>query len=425
MSYLAEKSIIGCLMMDINSLKEIYKDLNDNMFEDVVFGKIYRELLRGYTNNYSVDAVILEQKLRDEVGPREFMAALSEAISEVGTSRSVKKYAEIIINDYKVRYVNDLFNKQLSSQGINDQIADIMQHLEILQGSRTSESKSLSEIAEEFQDNYFRDNEAERLYLGFPQLDEYIGGLEGGDVIVIGARPAVGKSAFVTQVTSHIAKQGKKVGFYNLEMKEKQVYERFVASESGISLVRLKRAVRFLGDEEERFRRANRSLKERKNIILTTGSKSAMDIKNECKHMGYDLLIIDYMQLIRADATYKGNRYAEVGAISKAIKGLAMDLNIPIILLSQLNRISTTAGNKEPTMAELRESGDIEQDASVIILLWDTDEDDYSKKGCKIEKNRQGECGKVYLQFDGEFMRFKEVQGEFKKEKKKSVTPFD
>lgn len=105
-------------------------------------------------------------------------------------------------------------------------------------------------------------------------MDDLLGGLEGGDVIVIGARPAVGKSAFVTQITSNLAEKGKKIGFYNLEMQEKQVYERFVVSGSGISLTRLRRAKKFLGDEKERFDSANEVLEQRSNIVLTTGNRS-------------------------------------------------------------------------------------------------------------------------------------------------------
>ena len=275
-------------------------------------------------------------------------------------------------------------------------------------------SKSLPEIIKENMNNYFCDREEDRLYVGFSKLDDLLGGLEGGDMIVIGARPGVGKSALVTQITSNMAANGKRVGFYNLEMQEKQVYERFVVAQSGIGLTRLRRAKKFLGDEEERFKKANKALLERDNIVITTGSKSMNEIRSESRHMGYDVIIIDYLQLLKPDKSYRGNRYAEVGAISKAIKSLAMELNIPIIALSQLNRVSEARETKEPTMAELREAGDIEQDASVIILLWNVSQEDNSRKGCKIEKQRQGKLGKEILRFDGDLMRFVESDGTVK-----------
>ncbi len=174
-------------------------------------------------------------------------------------------------------------------------------------------------------------------------------------------------------------------------------------------MTRIRRAVKFLGDEEKRFKKANDALAGRSNIVISTGAKTVSEIRAESRHMGFDVIVIDYLQLIRSDTFYRGNRVAEVGAISKAIKALAMELQIPIILLSQLNRASEGRETREPSMSELRESGDIEQDASVIILLWNMSEDDRSKKGCKIEKNRQGETGKMELRFDGDQMRFRDA----------------
>ena len=145
--------------------------------------------------------------------------------------------------------------------------------------------------------------------------------------------------------------------------------------------------------------------------------------------MGYDVIIIDYLQLLKADTTYRGNRYAEVGAISKAIKALAMELDIPINALSQLNRVSEMRETKEPTMAELREAGDIEQDASVIILMWNLSQDDKSKKGCKVEKQRQGQTGKVVMNFNGDLMKFEETDESLREAQKwtssEGTTPFD
>ena len=223
---------------------------------------------------------------------------------------------------------------------------------------------------------------------------------------IIGARPAVGKSAFVTQMTLQFTGQGKRVGFYNLEMQEKQMYERFVVCRSGIGLTRLRRAKRFLGDEQERFREANEYLSGQE-VIINTGGRTVGQIRNESRHMGYDVLIIDYLQLLRSDVKYQ-NRASEVGAISKALKEMAMELNIPVIALSQLNRLSEIKENKEPTMAELREAGDIEQDASIIILMWNLSED-RTKKGLKVDKNRQGELKKIVLEFDGNLMCFLET----------------
>ena len=419
MGYLAEQNLIGALLMDKDCMEHIHNTLKADMFTSEFLGKAYLEFQRGYDNRYNVDLVIITQKMAGENVPEDIvLEEMKKCLASVPCSVYVKDYAEAIVSEYKARKLKDVLNQTSPSPNrIELQIGELINKLEALQESKSAHAMTLPEIVRGCKNRYFIDNEEEKLYIGFPKLDDLLGGLEGGDMIVIGARPAVGKSALVTQITSNLAKQGKRVGFYNLEMKEKQVYERFVVSESGIGLTRLRRAKRFLGDEKERFDRANEVLGRQENIIITTGSKSISEIRAEVRHMRYDIIIIDYLQLLKADTTYRGNRTAEVGAISKAIKALAMELNIPIIALSQLNRVSEMKETKEPTMAELREAGDIEQDASVIILMWNLSQEDRSKKGCKVEKQRQGQTGQVVMRFNGDMMQFEETDETVKEAK--------
>ena len=416
MGRIAEMNVLGALLIDASRISDVYF-LSSDMFTDAIIGRMFLEYQRGYDNHYDVNVSVLIQNVScEEYLESSVLEVIRECSEEYQTGTSIKSHANVIKNEY----VAEKFRRIISSVQVNagsvyEQIGRIVTDLESLQDGRSSKSKALSQIAAENKDKYFVDNETERTYIGFSKLDDMLGGLEGGDMIVIGARPAVGKSAFVTQITSNLSGQGKRIGFYNLEMQEKQVYERFVASQSGIGLTRLRRAKKFLGDEKERFDKANEVLEKKDNIVITTGSKSVSEIRAESRHMGYDIIIIDYLQLLKSDKEYRGNRYAEVGAISKAIKALAMELNIPIIALSQLNRVSEARDTKEPTMAELREAGDIEQDASVIILMWNLSQEDNSKKGCKVEKQRQGQTGKVVMNFNGDLMRFEET-GESVKE---------
>ena len=399
MSIMAEQSVIGSLLMDQECIADVYSILEPQMFTDELFGKVYHEYQKAYDNHYDLSFSDIEQKLRSDSFPSEVIVEqLKTCLSSTITSVFIKRDADVIVNDYKAHRLDKFLNSiKVSPTNLKEQIRALQEELEVLQDERQEKSKTLAEIAKENKGNYFKEREVNPLYLGFDKLDELLGGLEGGDMIVIGARPAVGKSALVTQITSNLAKQGKRIGFYNLEMQNKQVYERFVVSESGIGLTRLRRAIKFLGDEEERFKKANETLEKAENI------------RSESRHMDYDIIIIDYMQLLKAETTYRGNRAAEVGEISRAIKNLAMELNIPIIALSQLNRVSEMKDTKEPTMAELREAGNIEQDASVIILLWNLNADDKTKKGCKVEKNRQGNTGKVVMRFNGDLMKFEET----------------
>ena len=407
MNLLAEQNVIGSLLLNPESIGKI-QGLEPDMFASELYGRMYLEFLRGYENGYQVNAVVLSAKITDfpaDMVQKEIRTCLEKTL----TSVEVGSYAGIVTREYRAAQLDRILQSvKPDPENVDEQTGELINDLEALLDGRESQAKTLAEITRENKDRYFKDDAAQRMYIGFPKLDDLLGGLEGGDMIVIGARPGVGKSAFVTQITTALARSGKRVGFYNLEMQEKQVYERFVVAESGIGLTRLRRAVRFLGDEEERFRRANEVLEKEDRIIITTGSKAMSEIRNESRHMGYDVIIIDYLQLLRADKTYRGNRYAEVGAISRAIKSLAMELNIPIIALSQLNRVSENREGKEPTMAELREAGDIEQDASVILLMWNMSKDS-SRKGIKVEKQRQGRTGKIVLRFNGDLMRFEET----------------
>lgn len=411
MSYLAEQNIIGSLLLDKNCMDEIYNVLSADMFTSELLGRIYLEFQKGYDNRYDVNPAVIVQKLCGDHFPEYLIIdEIKNCTVNTITSATVKSYADVIVSEYKARRLDNILGSiKVSPNDVNGQIGRIIASLEALQDGKSATSKSLPDIVRENKDKYFKDNETSKNYIGFPKLDDLLGGLEGGDVVVIGARPGVGKSALVTQITSYFAECGKKVGFYNLEMKEKQVYERFVVSQSGIGLTRLRRAKKFLGDEKERFDKANEILEQRDNIVITTGSKSVSEIRSESRHMGYDMIIIDYLQLLKPEREYRGNRYAEVGAISKATKALAMELNIPVIELSQLNRVSESRDTREPTMAELREAGDIEQDASVIMLLWNLSSEDKSKKGCKVEKQRQGQTGTVVLRFNGDLMKFEET----------------
>lgn len=382
------------------------------MFTSEILGRIYKEFQRAYDNNQQINMSVIEQNLRSDNFPSDLtFSEIKKCMANTVTSVEVKQNANVVLNDYKANRLEKFLNAiKVSPANLKDQIRAISEELEVLKDKKQEKSKTLAEITKENKGNYFKERDVKPLYLGFSKLDEMLGGLEGGDMIVIGARPAVGKSALVTQITSNLAKQGKRIGFYSLEMQNKQVYERFLVSESGIGLTRLRRAIKFLGDEEERFNKANETLEKAENIVITSGgAKSVGDIRNESRHMDYDIIIIDYLQLLKAETTYRGNRASEVGEISRSIKNLSMELNIPIIALSQLNRVSEMKETKEPTMAELREAGNIEQDASVIILMWNLDSDDKSKKGCKLEKNRQGTTGKVVMRFNGDLMKFDET----------------
>lgn len=417
MSRLSEKGIIGCLLIDKNCIDGIATYITEGMFTDELYRAIYVEYLKGYENNEDVDEVTLRWVLGERYPIETLNKEFLECVDSVATSVEIKTHAEIVYKDYQARQANNILqHTPIKGQTAQEDIEKVIGELEKVVEDRRTESHSVAELSKTYKDTYFQEDAEKGVMLGIAALDELVGVLEGGDVIVLGARPAVGKSALMVQIASNMARQGKKIAFYNMEMREKQVYERFVSHLSGLSVTRLRRAIKFNDDEQERFEKANKALQEGyTNIVISSGAKTMSQIRAECKNKDYDVIIIDYLQLIIPESSYKGNRFAEVGEISRKIKGLAMEKDIPIIALSQLNRVSETKETKEPTMGELRESGNVEQDASVIILMWNLDEEK-TQKGVKVDKNRQGKTGKIEMTFNGELMRFTSEGEEFQEE---------
>lgn len=409
MSKIAESMVIGCLIQDVNCIDKIYGLLTPAMFKSVMLGRMYKEIIKLYDINKVPDIATIVQDLTcDGIDKEEVLKAFKFCIKQSYMTIHIKQYADVIISDYKFSSLQKIIkNDKIAASTIDDDINNILTDIENLKNGNTSSQKKLCDIVRDNAGYYFTDAKQKKLMTGFDRLDNLTGGLEGGDVIVIGARPAVGKSAFITQIILQMAENKNRVAFYNLEMSDRQIYERMLSNKSKIGLSRIRKANSFLGEEKERFENANNEISEL-DVYISSGSKRISEIKNECKHQDYDCIIIDYLQLVISDSNY-GNRVSEVGAISKSIKAMAMDLNIPVIALSQLNRMSDFKANKIPTMSELREAGDIEQDASVIMLMWNTDERDKNKKALRVEKNRQGETGDISYLFKGSEMKFIET----------------
>ena len=414
----AERGVIGCVLIDQSCLYDIYGKLEPEMFENEFCGDVYREMLVMYDCGKKINLMDLSQQMENHKYDSQFVAEqLKECLQASPTSVLAKNYAHTIVNEYKSRVVKELFSRvSLRPKDINDSIAECLLKLESLQQSEESGLRSMKQIVEENQGNYFTENKVTSgIRLGFEELDENLGDLPKGDVTVVAARPAVGKSAFVAQVVTHLCDKGLKVGYFNLEMREQQVYERFVSNLGELSLLRVKRAVAFLGNEKEKFEKANEKLKSY-NLFISP-SRKVSRIKAACRHQNFDVIVIDHLQLTQSDKKWSGNRNGEIGENSREIKAFAMSLGVHVILISQLNRLVEQREGKEPNLADLRESGDIEQDASNIIFLWNLSDKENlrSFKGLKVEKNRDGLPMKEGLEFVGEQMRFKEVEDSFEK----------
>lgn len=414
----AEKGILGCVLIDQSCLYDIYGKLEPEMFANEFCSDAYREMLVMYDCGKKINLMDLTQQMEGRKYDVETVAEqLKECIVSSPTSTMAKNYAGTIIKEYKARTVKELFSRvSLMPKDIEDTISECLLKLESLQKAEESGLKPIKQVVEENKGNYFiPDKPTSGIRLGYYKLDECLGDLPKGDVTVIAARPAVGKSAFVSEIIGKMCKKGLKVGYFNLEMREQQVYERFLSSIGGISLLRIKNANAFLGDEQANFDKANKQMSEY-NLFISS-SRRVSKIKAECRHQNFDVIVIDHLQLTQSDKAWHGNRNGEIGENSREIKAMAMSLGVHVILISQLNRAVEHRDNKEPSLADLRESGDIEQDASNIIFLWNLSDDEKynSNKGAKVAKNRQGVLMKEGMKFDGEHMQFMERMEDFEK----------
>ena len=400
-----ERQLIGSLLIN----QERYKDvsyINSEMFSESVLGAIFSVF------EHADDEEVNPHYIVARIGSESFLGhsleeLLQELVIEHDAAISDKYCADLIYDSYRVRTINQFLDHNVITpenvEKISTELKDVLSNLE--KPDNKSNISTLSDLTK-LQGNYFNPKNEKRLKTGFKDIDKAISGFDNGDVTIIAARPGVGKSAFTLQMIRKFGKDGVKTGYFNLEMSEKQIYERAIASASGIDLNRIRLGTNFLNNEKTLFGEGNMQLEKETNVYIISGIQTVNSIRKIQEQYEFDVVVIDYLQLIKSEGKRNGNRIAEVGDISRGIKAIATEFKIPVIALSQLNRASEQFKDKEPSMSELRESGDLEQDASTILMLWNPNRDDFSEKMIKVEKSRNGSLDRVKLYFDGKHMTF-------------------
>lgn len=406
----AERQIIGSLILDSSRIDDL-KSINAEMFTDPILGKIFS--IYANADGKEVNQLTIAPKIKTSyLSEQQAIELMAEIATEHDASISDSSCEEIIFRNYRSRKVNEMIERQFVTPENVDEFLESMTNMaESFQKNDEADIKPLSELVA-LKDGYFNEKHLIEFELGIESIDKALGGLDRGDVTIIAARPSVGKSAFALQIGRKLGRDNYKVGYFNLEMGNKQIYERAIASASGIDMTRIRLANSFLNDEESQFASGNEKLSHEKNFYVITGTQTIKKIKAIQKKYKFDVIIIDYMQLIVPQSSRNSTRASEVGEISRGLKAIATDFNIPVIALSQLNRDSEKLKNKEPSLADLRESGDIEQDASVVLMMWNSNPDEITEKSIKAEKSRQGFNDKIKLIFDGKHMKFTEEGAE-------------
>ena len=432
----AEQAVLGSIIVDPVCLNEVAVQVKTDYFYIPQHKEIYSTLSSMYELSQTIDFVSLLEKLKkngvyDEAGGK---AYLTQLVQTVPSSANVLTYVAIIRERY---YARALMNAaQNIIKDINENTEDSgklidnaeQQIYEIRQGREVSGLTHIKSVIEN--ETYDRltkmsDPVTRQDYIGIPSgigdLDKMITGLNKSDLIILGARPGMGKTSFALNIARNVAvNAGKTVCFFSLEMTRDQLAQRMLSSEAGIKSEKL-RTGELTPDEWTRLAQAGENLSKVDIYFDETSSITVPEMKAKLRRMRkVDLVIIDYLGLMKS-ARSTENRVQEVSEITRNLKTMAKDLKVPVIACAQLSRATEAKGKSHrPALADLRESGSIEQDADIVLFLYrekyydaekseDQDMSDPNKAECIVAKNRHGEIGTVDMHWDGQFTRFTSV----------------
>lgn len=440
-SHELEEVILGACLIEKTAIARVYDLLEPKNFYKSVHGVIFESMLDMYKLSVPVDLLTLfdylyNRKQITEIDNHDMGWYLIKITRDVVSSAHLEIHSHIIKQMWMQRELISITNGKIKLDGENvkEDIFNVAKAIqEINTGMYQKDWKDMSELMVDLakhQDKMLN-NEGKGVTTGIMKLDDLNGGFFGGQMIIIGARPSVGKSAFMGQMAIAMAKQGKKVGIISLEMNNNEIAARLSSIET---LTDFKTIYRNLFADENARARWYAQITDSfigLEIYVTDNTKvSALDIKSKAlklKHQakGLDCIFVDYLQLVDADEKSKfSNRENEIRQISRMVKLMAKDLDIPIIVLCQLNRQSThrTGNNRYPQLSDLRESGSLEQDADVVMFLhrdWMLGVQEYmvdeqgnstkDKADLIVRKWRNGEPNlHIELEFEGAKMKFVE-----------------
>ena len=426
----AEQSVIGSMIMDKEAIIIASETVNKDDFYQQSYGVLFEAMVELYNEGKPVDVITLQDRLKEkdvppEICSMEFVAGL---ITAVPTSANVKYYANIVAEKAVLRRlikVNEEIANQcyLGRDSVEDILADTERQIFALLQSRgggdyvPSKQVVLNplekiELAAKTQGN------VTGVASGFLDLDYMTAGFQPSDLILIGARPAMGKSAFALNIAQHAAfTNGLCTAFFALEMSREQLVNRLLAMESRVD-ARLLRSGNLADTDWEKLIEAAGTVGRSKLIIDDKPGITVSELRSKCRKykLEFDLklIIIDYLQLMSGNGRAQ-SREQEISEISRALKSLARELNVPVIALSQLNRQLESRPDKRPMMSDLRESGAIEQDADVVMFIYRDDyyNKDSDNKGIAeiiIGKQRSGSTGTVQLVWLPQYQKFANLE---------------
>ena len=424
----AEKSVLGAMLMDRDAIVEAEDMLVKEDFYQRQYGILFEAMIELYREGKAVDLITLQDKLKEKDVP-ETLTSLDffrDLVDAVSTSANIREYARIVHEKATLRALirtteeigNDCYlGKEDTAEILEKTEKDIFNLLQ--NRNRLSDFVPIQEIV---LNSLNAIEEAARtrgrvtgIATGFIELDYMLTGLHPAELILVAARPAMGKTAFVLNIAQHAAfKDGRCVAMFSLEMSKEQLVTRLMASEAMVDFQQIRTGELRDSDWEKLLEGA--SLIGNSRLILDDTATSLSEIRSKCRKykqsQDIDLVVIDYLQLMSGSAARRNeSRQQEISEISRALKMLARELNIPIIALSQLSRAVEARQDHKPMLSDLRESGAIEQDADVVMFLYRDEyyNPDTEKKNLAeviVAKQRNGATGSIELVWLGQYTKF-------------------
>jgi len=432
----AEKSVLGAVLLDERHLYALLVEehLRPEHFYREQHGAVFAAMIELHQSDRKIDHLTVAETLRqhgklEEVGGAEAIDELAGWVPAAGHARD---YGRIVHDNAQLRaLLTTSYEIQASVMSREAPARDLLERaersvLEVAQDERQKAFRSIAEELHEETDKLHQLSIAKTALTGTPSgfkdIDELTGGFQPGNLIVIAARPSMGKSALVANIAENATLKGYPVALFSLEMSESELAQRFVASQARIRGEELRRG-RVAESKWQKILAACQTLAEAPLWVDDSSDTGVLEVRAKARRLhhqiegGLGLIIIDYLQLMRHEGRVE-SRVEQVGQISRGLKGLARELNVPVIALSQLSRaVEQRGGEKKPILSDLRESGQIEQDSDLVMFIYreeyyDKDSERPGEADIIFAKHRNGPVGEVVLTFQKEYPKFMSYAGD-------------
>jgi len=416
----AERSVLGSVLIDKEAIVTVAELLKPDYFYDAQHVQIYEAMESLYEKRQPIDVVTLSDQLKRNkkltvVGGASTIVELSNTVS---TAANVAHYAQIV-RDLAIKRSIITLSSDLATLAFDEskETTDVVNTAEqrIFELSQNNTQRAFTPIKQALAESFERLDELQRnsgelrgVPTGFHDVDTLLAGMQRSNLIILAARPGIGKTAFslnIAQYAAVVAK--KKIAFFSLEMSREELVDRLLVGQADIDAWKLKTG-RLEQQDFLKLSDAMGVLADAEIFIDDTPGASIYEMRTKARRLmsehGIDMIVVDYLQLARGRTT--DNRVQEVAEISQGLKNIARELRVPVLALSQLSRAIESRGEKTPQLSDLRESGSIEQDADVVMFLYRKDDEIRESVNLRISKHRNGPLGDVDLYFKGDRIKF-------------------